>query len=289
MTWSAPGADGGRPITGYTATASPGGNTCMTSGITACVVPGLVNGTPYTFTVKAKNIIGTGPASAPSAPVTPMVPVPPSAHITAIPTWWVSTAIPLVWSGTAGSAAVTSYDVRYRRAAWNSTFGSYVLWRSATSTTSATFGAATGSTYCFSVRAHALDGLVSAWTAETCTGVPLDDRSLSRSGSWSAGTGSVYYRSTYVRSSTSGARLIRTGVVARRIALVVTTCPTCGSVKVYWGSTLLRTMSLVSTTMVNRRLLSVTTFTSVRTGTLTIKVSSSGHKVIIDGVAIGRV
>ena len=91
-----------------------------------------------------------------------------------------------------------------------------------------------------------------------------------------------------MRSSSSTAKLVRTGVVARRIALVATTCPTCGTVKIYWGSTLLRTIKLTSATTVNRKLIAVTTFTSVRKGTRTIKVSSTSRKVIIDGVAIRR-
>ncbi len=77
-------------------------------------------------------------------------------------------------------------------------------------------------------------------------------------------------------------------MVAKRIAIVATTCSTCGTVRVYLGSTLLKTISLKSTTTVNRKLITVTTFTSARTGTLSIKVYSSGKKVVIDGVAIGR-
>jgi peptidoglycan/xylan/chitin deacetylase (PgdA/CDA1 family) len=71
VSWTAPTSDGGSPITGYTVTASPGGATCSTSGPLSCTVTGLTNGTAYTFTVRATNSIGTGPASAPSAPVTP--------------------------------------------------------------------------------------------------------------------------------------------------------------------------------------------------------------------------
>jgi hypothetical protein len=118
--------------------------------------------------------------------------------------------------------------------------------------------------------------------------VPLDDRSLARYGTWAAGTGTSFYRSTYLRSYTAGARLVRTSVVAKRIAIVATTCSTCGSVRVYWGSTLLRTISLRSATTVNKKLITVTTFTSTRSGTLTIRVYSSGKKVIVDGVAIRR-
>jgi hypothetical protein len=213
---------------------------------------------------------------------------PPRPAVTALPTWLASTAVPVGWSATPGIAAVTRYDVRYRRAAWNRGFGPYVTWRAGTVATRATFGASPGYTYAFSVRARDAAGRVSAWSAEKYTAVPLDDRSLSRSASWTRGTGSAYYRSTYLRSSTYGARLSRTGVVARRIALLATTCPTCGTVKVYWGSKWLKTVSLHSDRTVNRKLITVTTFTSARSGTLSVRVSSSGKRVIIDGVAIRR-
>jgi len=286
ISWSAPGDNGGSPITAYVVTADPDGQTCGTTGARTCTVTGLANGTAYAFTVVAINGVGPGPASAASDPVTPRAP--PLASMTRLPTWTVSTTIPLGWAGVPGSAALATFDVRYRRAAWNGGFGPYVTWRSATATTSARFGASTGSTYCFSARARDVTAVVSAWTPETCTATPLDDRSLTRSVKWTARTGSAYYRSTNVRSSTFGARLVRTGVRARSIAIVATTCPTCGKIRVSWGSKVLRTINLASRTTVNRRLFSVTTFPSARAGTLTIRVWSSGRKVIIDGVAVRR-
>jgi streptogramin lyase len=72
VTWSAPAADGGAEITGYTVTASPGGATCSwTSGPLACTVAGLAAGTPYTFTVTAANAAGAGVVSGAPGPVTP--------------------------------------------------------------------------------------------------------------------------------------------------------------------------------------------------------------------------
>ena len=212
----------------------------------------------------------------------------PQVALAALPTWLATNAVVLRWSGTPFLAPVVSYDVRYRRARWDGGFGPYVTWLSATAATSATFTAWSGYTYCFQVRARDASGFIGPPSPETCTAIPLDDRSLSRSWSWVAGTGSTYYRSTYLRSSTLGATLIRTGVKATRIALLATTCSTCGSVKVYWGSTLLKTVSLYAKTTVNKKLITVATFTSGRSGTLSIKVSSSGKKVLIDGVAIRR-
>ena len=70
--WLEPIAEGAGPITGYTATASPGGNTCTwTSGDDSCTITGLTNGVSYTFTVTATNAQGTGASSAPSPPVVP--------------------------------------------------------------------------------------------------------------------------------------------------------------------------------------------------------------------------
>ena len=72
VSWTAPASDGGSAIDSYTVTASPGGQTCpWTTGPLSCVVSGLANGTPYTFTVKAHNALGTGPASSASNQVTP--------------------------------------------------------------------------------------------------------------------------------------------------------------------------------------------------------------------------
>ena len=74
--WAAPASNGGSPILGYTATASPGGRQCSTTAALSCTVTNLTNGQPYTFTVTARNAVGTGPSSAPSGPVTPTSPLP---------------------------------------------------------------------------------------------------------------------------------------------------------------------------------------------------------------------
>ncbi len=212
----------------------------------------------------------------------------PTASMSSLPRRATSATVPVRWSAAAGTNPVASYDVRYRRAKWNGGFGSRVLWLSATTATSKSHGASPGSTYCYSARARDDQGLLSAWTAETCTAIPLDDRSLARSASWTAKKGSSYYLATFLRSSTRGATLTRTGVVATRISLLATTCRKCGTVKVYWNSALLKKINLRSGTTVKGKLIKVKTFASGRSGTLRIKVSSSGKKVLVDGVSISR-
>ncbi len=69
VTWTAPD-NGGSPITSYTVTSTPGGFTC-TSASSPCTVSGLTNGTSYSFSVTATNVVGTGAASTSSSGVTP--------------------------------------------------------------------------------------------------------------------------------------------------------------------------------------------------------------------------
>ena len=70
ISFNAP-SDGGSPITSYTVTSSPG-NINQTSASSPIYVTGLSNGTPYTFTVYATNLVGNGVASAASGTVVPV-------------------------------------------------------------------------------------------------------------------------------------------------------------------------------------------------------------------------
>jgi hypothetical protein len=110
--WSAPASDGGSPITGYTVTAVPGGQTATSSGsTTTATVKGLTNGIAYRFTVSAANANGTSPPSASSDPVTPEAPGPPGTPaITGVTAR--DSAAELSWSPPdTGTAGLTGYTV----------------------------------------------------------------------------------------------------------------------------------------------------------------------------------
>ena len=111
VSWSAPPSNGGAPITGYTATSSPGGKTCTwTAGPLSCTVSGLTNGTPYTFTVRATNNAGPGAASVPSTAVTPRT-APSSPTSVAAVAGTLSATVAWTAPASNGGATITAYTV----------------------------------------------------------------------------------------------------------------------------------------------------------------------------------
>jgi hypothetical protein len=187
----------------------------------------------------------------------------------------------------------SSADVRYRAAPWNGGFGGYVSWKTGVPSGSASFTGSVGNTYCFSARSNddIAGPAVRHWGfgPERCAVVPLDDRNLLVSGGWSRLTGSGFFLNTFTKSSTRGAAISRTGVHAKSAMVMVEKCPTCGSIKIYWNGSLKHTYSLYAGGVRKKVYLSAVSFSSVRTGTLKIVVSSSGKPVIIDALAISAV
>ena len=109
VSWTTPASDGGSPIAGYTVTSSPGGQSCTTTTALTCAVAGLTNGTSYTFTITARNGVGTGPAAT-TSPATPHGP--PSAVLSPVATAGNAQAT-VTWTAPAsnGGSPITDYSV----------------------------------------------------------------------------------------------------------------------------------------------------------------------------------
>ena len=124
LSWIPPASNGGSPITGYQvqvyqgASATPSGPPLASPGTgTTLKVTGLTNGTGYRFDVAAVNAVGTGPASAKSALVTPAF-APPGA-VTGVagvagPVGGTGLgSVTLTWAAAStGAAPITSYEVQ---------------------------------------------------------------------------------------------------------------------------------------------------------------------------------
>ena len=194
----------------------------------------------------------------------------------------------LSWRSTdTGGAGLASYDIRMRRASPYGGWSGYLYpttWQKRTSPSLA-LSLAAGYQYCFSVRANDKAGNVGTWSAQQCTTVTLDDRSMSASSGWTRGTSSYYAFGTWTRAARTGVSLTRTSVQGRRIGLVVATCSTCGVVDVYHAGVKVGRVSLYSSRTAYRQVRWLTLQSVTRKGTVTVRTVNS-RSVYLDGIAV---
>lgn len=203
------------------------------------------------------------------------------------PPWRKTLTFPVAWSGADPESGIAKYTVRKKTAAYNANYGAYSTWKSGAGT-SANFTGTSGSNYCFDVAITDNVGNVSAYGADQCIAIPLNNTGFTHSTGWTKSTGSGYFLSTFSKSSKLGASLTKSGVKAKYLALVATKCKGCGKVKVYMGSTLLKTIDLSATSTKKGQVIPIKQWSSVTTGKVTIKVATSSKPVIIEGLGISK-
>jgi len=198
-----------------------------------------------------------------------------------------TSAAKVAWTGS-DAHGIQLYDVRYRRAGLSGGFGDQVDLHSDLQPGSVSSGPLQpGSTYCFFAVAY--DEATNERTSgQRCTSAPLDDRGLTTSTGWTRGTGSAFYKGTWTSAKRLGAVLSRTGVTARRLGIVATKCAGCGTVGVYVGSVKVGTIGLSATTTRHKQVLLLPAFASAKSGTVRLKVLSSGKPVRVDGLIVIR-
>jgi hypothetical protein len=191
------------------------------------------------------------------------------------------------WSSTDADSGVANYDVRVRKAPYNRLFGPYTDWLTNTPDTTAIYPGEPGFTYCFSSRARDNAGNVSAYSKDRCTTVPVDDRTLDRTGRWTAGRG-AYLAQTHLRTTERGASLELPGVKAKKIIVIVDRCPACGAIDIFWKGTKIRHFNLASEALKKRQFIQLPKFAKLQAGKLRIVVTSNGKKVLVDAIGVAK-
>ncbi len=156
--WDAPSSDGGSAITGYQYQYSPGGNGWTAVADATVTVPGLTNGTEYTFEVRAVNSVGQGPTSSTSA-----TPLGTPGAVGSLSATASDGKVTLSWNAPAadGGSAITGYQYQY------SPSGSG--WTAVSDVSATVSGLTNGTTYTFEVRAV---NSVGEGPASTATATP---------------------------------------------------------------------------------------------------------------------
>ena len=218
--WVAPSRNGGSPVTGYTVRVYRGTTpvTTVTTTATETLVKGLTNGTAYSFTVAARNAVGTGTAVTVKATPRTVASAPrigtPTAGAGAATVRWAAPT-------SNGGAPLTGYTIRaYRGSTLVKTVSAAAAATSATVT-----GLTNGSAHTFLVSANNAAGQVAA-SARSVAVVPSTVASPPKITAASAGTASVAV--TWARPNNGGAAI------------------TAYVVRVYQGSTLAQKITVAA-------------------------------------------
>ncbi len=192
------------------------------------------------------------------------------------------------WAGGFVSSAIRTYDVRWRKARWDGTFGPWALpakWQKR-AITGVSPTLRPGYTYCVSVRARNRAGQVSGWTGGRCLARSLGRPQpepvvrLVRKGS----TG--FLNGTYLTTKRKGATLTRTSARVKRVGIAAGTCRACGKVAVLVDGKRIGTVNLAGPKQ-KTKVFMLPAF-RLHKATVTLRVRSSGAPVRIDGLVLSR-
>jgi hypothetical protein len=146
VAWTPPSDNGGAAVDKYSVASSPSGGGCTAMApATSCTATGLVGGLSYSFTVRAHNTAGNGPASGSTSPLVQVTP-PGRPTITSVTPG--NGQVTVAWTAPSdnGGAAIDTYTAVVVGDATKSC---------ATATTSCTVSGLSNSTgYTFTVTAH---------------------------------------------------------------------------------------------------------------------------------------
>ena len=202
VSWGVPASDGGSAVIEYTVASTPPSAGCSTAGALTCNVPGLTNGTAYTFQITAQNGLGFGPATT-TAAVTPAGLPPAPTGVTATAS---NLSAEVVWSSAGNNGStISGYTVSASDGTHNCTWSSGPL-------TCLVAGLTNGTSYTFQVRATngvgtgspsaASNSVTPAAVPEKPTGVVATGGKATATVSWTAPADNGSAITAYAVSST---------------------------------------------------------------------------------------
>jgi hypothetical protein len=204
--------------------------------------------------------------------------------LSSLPRFRPRATIPLDWTSSSDTqSGIDHYTLEQQVAPPDQAFGPWEEVGGELIGTSFDAPGASGDTHCFRVSATNGAGLTSAPSEPRCTSFPRDDRDLTASSLWELKNGSGHYRGTFVKEQRRGQTLTEE-VTTKDLALVATRCPDCGTVKVLIDDELLAQISLQSDVFKKRQVIDVATFATSRSGLVTIRITSRGKRVLVDGL-----
>jgi hypothetical protein len=258
----------------------------------------LADGT-HTLTVIATNAVGSTSILAHTFTVDNTAPVQP--HFTSVLAPFTgATTASVNFADTDATSGVKSYQVQVEKANFNAPgFGAWAVAPGATALSTAISGGAgvlattsyrltglvAGYDYCFRVIATDNAGNVSVASKLACTARLIDDKSAVHSAGWTQAKSAAYYAGTFSTAKSANRTLTIAGFRGVRLGIMAVQCSTCGAIKVYVGTTLIKTVSLVSA--VRKDTIIVLPVFSSRAGIIKI-VTTSTKAVTIDGIGASR-
>lgn len=140
-------------------------------------------------------------------------------------------------------------------------------------------------THTFTAKATDAAGNTDASAATRTWTVPVPARSLTRSAGWSLAASSSAYGGKVASTTRRNASLSYSVRNARRLALVASGGTTHGSVRIYAGTRLIKTVSLRTSRTMTKRVIPVASFARAWSGKVRVLVITSGKPVRIEGLA----
>jgi uncharacterized protein YjbI with pentapeptide repeats len=225
-------------------------------------------------------------------PLDSVAPVP---VLGALPRW--SSASSLLSVGASGSDAGTATGALNYRLRWRSTAASgsgrftsftYGEWTMPVGGRLSDLPQPLGRRVCVSLQVRDMAFNVSAPSPERCYDVVFDSggAAFDRSYRWAGILGGAWSGFEALATRASGESVVsRTKRYVRQVGVVATTCPTCGRVAVFVGSTRVGVISLRSRTRSDRSLLLLPRLPRRLQGQVRVVVVSSGRLVRLDSIA----